>query len=70
MNTQGAPHSLWWRDFLRGNSGAGFWHETYRLRGGMEAICVDMPRPTGFGLFAAARQPQGPFMSARQRLAP
>ena len=67
--TRSEPHRTWWRDFLKGGSGAGFWHETYLRKGGMEAVYIDMPGPVGFGLFAEARQPQGPFMSARQRLA-
>ena len=67
--TRSEPHRTWWRDFLRDTGGAGFWHETYRMQGGMEAIYIDMPGPTGFGLFAAERHPQGPFMTARQRLA-
>ena len=67
--TKSEPHRTWWRNFLRDNGGSGFWHESYRLRGGMEAIYVDMPAPLGFGLFAAERRPQGPFMTARARLA-
>ncbi|MDP4023422.1 DUF4188 domain-containing protein [Methylobacterium sp. NEAU 140] len=66
--TRSAPHSGWWRDFLRDTGGSGFWHETYS-RAGMEAIYVAMPEPTGFGLFAPARRPEGPFLSARARLA-
>lgn len=60
--TKSEPHRTWWRDLLRDSGGSGFWHETYRMRGGMEAIYIDMPRPTGFGLFAQERQPQGPFI--------
>ena len=67
--TRGEPHRTWWREFNKGGSGAGFWHETYRLRGGMEAIYTDMPGPIGLGRFAEPRVPQGPFMTARQRLA-
>ena len=33
------PHQLWWKQFLRNSGGTGFWHETYFLRGRMEAIC-------------------------------
>lgn len=66
--TRSAPHAQWWREFSRGGSGAGFWHETYRLRGGMEAIYIDMPAPVGMGRFAPARMPVGPFMTARERL--
>lgn len=67
--TRSAPHAIWWRDFLRDSGGAGFWHETYRRSGGMEAVYVDMPGPTGFGHFAPARDPNGPFLSAHDRLA-
>ncbi|CAO4166483.1 DUF4188 domain-containing protein [Methylorubrum aminovorans] len=63
------PHKTWWRDFSRDASGNGFWHEAYRLSGGMEAIYVGMPHPVGLGTFAATREPQGPFMTSRQRLA-
>ena len=37
------PHMLWWKQFLRDTGGTGFWHETYFMRGGMEAIYDDMP---------------------------
>ena len=67
--TRSEPHRAWWRDFLKDDRGCGFWHESYRLKGGMEAIYINMPTPTGLGLFADERHPQGPFMSARQRLA-
>ncbi len=67
--TRSDPHKTWWRDFSHDAAGNGFWHEAYRLSGGMEAIYVGMPRPVGLGSFAAARQPQGPFMTSRQRLA-
>ena len=51
----------------RAAGGGGFWHETYRLRGGMEAIYLDMPG-LGFGRFAPPLAPDGPFLSARQRI--
>ncbi|SAK97416.1 hypothetical protein AWB79_07464 [Caballeronia hypogeia] len=66
--TRSEPHSRWWRDFLRDSGGAGFWHESYS-RQGMEAVYIDMPGPVGFARFAPERQPTGPFMSARQRMA-
>ncbi len=31
------PHKLWWQAFLRDSGGTGFWHETYSMRGGIEA---------------------------------
>ncbi len=66
--TQAARHKGWWRDFARSPSAGGIWHETYRIGGGMEAIYSGMP-PIGFGSFAPARAPDGPFMTARQRVA-
>ena len=66
--TRSEPHKTWWRDFLRNTGGTGFWHETYRLKGGMEAIYIDMPVPLGLGTFAPERAPVGPFMTARGRL--
>jgi len=62
------PHADWWRDFLRDSGGAGFWHETYSAKYGIEAVYIDMPGPVGLGRFAPARAPQGPFLSARGRL--
>jgi hypothetical protein len=32
------PHREWWKAFLRNSGGTGFWHETYLMHGGMEAI--------------------------------
>lgn len=65
--TRDTEHMGWWRDFARSGGGAGIWHETYRVRGGMEAIYSGMP-PIGFASFAPARRPVGPFMSARARV--
>ena len=42
------PHRDWWKHFLRDSGGTGFWHETYFMRGGMEAIYDDVQRPAGF----------------------
>ncbi len=66
--TRSEPHKGWWRDFIKDSGGAGFWHETYRKAGGMEAIYIDMPKPIGFAAFAGERAPVGPFLSARERL--
>ncbi|MBN8808775.1 MAG: DUF4188 domain-containing protein [Sphingomonas sp.] len=65
--TRSEPHAVWWRNFLKDSGGAGFWHETYRMRGGIEAVYVDMPAPLGLGRFAPPRQPIGPFLSAKAR---
>ena len=67
--TRTNPHKGWWQEFGRDPGGAGFWHETYRRAGGMEAIYLGMPRPIGLASFAAARPPVGPFMTSRERLA-
>jgi hypothetical protein len=53
---------------LRGGSGTAFWHETYFLRGGMEAIFLDLDRPTGLLAFAPAQEARGAMFSARRRL--
>ena len=66
--TKAEPHRTWWTNFLRDPAGTGFWHETYSTGRGMEAIYINMPK-IGFAAFAPPRSPQGPFMSARGRLA-
>ena len=67
--TKSEPHADWWRNIRKHGRGAGFWHESYRMQGGMEAIYIDMPKPMGFGRFAEQKRPVGPYMSARERLA-
>ena len=62
------PHQKWWQDFVRDSGGTGFWHETYFIRGGMEAIYDDVNSPLGFGGFAPTRPAEGAMFSARQRL--
>jgi hypothetical protein len=66
--TRSAPHSAWWRDFLKDTRGAGFWHEAYNAKGGIEAVYVNMPGRTGLASFAPIREPVGPFLSSRDRL--
>ncbi len=61
-------HRGWWKDFLRDSAGTGFWHETYFIRGGMEAIYDDLPSPMGFLQFAPAHEAKGSMFAARQRL--
>ena len=61
------PHWLWWKSFLRDSGGTGFWHEAYFMRGGMEAVYVDMVRDTGFLRFAPVRPARGSMFSARGR---
>lgn len=65
--TRSEPHRVWWKTFLRDSGGTGFWHETYFLRGGMEAIYIDMAAPTGLARFAPVKRARGPMFSARAR---
>jgi len=62
------PHQEWWKRFLRDSGGTGFWHETYFMRGGMEAIYDDLGSRFGFSQFAPTQIAKGPMFSARQRL--
>jgi Domain of unknown function (DUF4188) len=66
--TRSAPHRQWWKDFLRESGGTGFWHETYSIRGGIEAIYDDMQTPIGLMKFAPLSSARGSVFSARQRL--
>ena len=66
--TRSEPHRQWWKTFLRDSGGTGFWHETYALRGGFEAIYDDLPQPVGMMKFAALQPARGSIFSARQRL--
>ena len=61
------PHQDWWQRFVRDSGGTGFWHETYFVRGGMEAIYDDMRVPIGLSHFAPNRQAVGAMFSARKR---
>ncbi len=67
--TRSLPHQQWWQDFLRDPSGTGFWHETYSMRGGIEAIYDDMDTPIGLMRFAPRKTARGTMFSARDRLA-
>jgi Domain of unknown function (DUF4188) len=66
--TRELPHQQWWRDFLRDSAGTGFWHETYFMQGGMEAIYDDIAKPIGMMSFAPLQRARGPMFSARSRL--
>ncbi len=66
--TRSQPHRDWWQNFLRDSGGTGFWHETYFIRGGIEAIYDDMAAPIGMLRFAPQEQAQGSMFSARKRL--
>jgi hypothetical protein len=65
--TRSEPHKLWWQQYLRDSRGTGFWHETYFMGGGMEAIYDDMNRPTG-ARFAPTGVARGAMFSTRRRL--
>jgi hypothetical protein len=67
--TRSEPHREWWKSFLRNSGGTGFWHETYRARGGIEAIYDDMDAPIGMLKFAPTADARGGMFSARRRLA-
>jgi hypothetical protein len=62
------PHEQWWKEFLRDSGGTGFWHETYFMRGGMEAIYDDLGGLFGFSRFAPTQPARGPMFNARKRL--
>jgi hypothetical protein len=66
--TRELPHKQWWQDFMRDSAGTGFWHETYFMRGGIEAIYDNMSRPIGMMSFAPLDKALGPMFSARSRL--
>lgn len=66
--TRSDPHRQWWKAFLKDSGGTGFWHETYSLRGGIEAVYDDMPQPVGMMKFARLLPARGSAFSARQRL--
>jgi Domain of unknown function (DUF4188) len=66
--TRELPHQQWWRDFLSDSAGTGFWHETYLMRGGMEAVYDDLSRPVGMLRFAPSTPARGRMFGARGRL--
>lgn len=61
------PHRAWWKNFLRDSGGTGFWHETYFMQGGIEAIYDDVTRPLGLLAFAPKVTAKGAMFSSRQR---
>ena len=62
------PHRQWWQQFLRDAGGTGFWHETYCMRGGMEAVYDDIAAPIGLMKFAPVQVARGSMFAARSRL--
>ena len=67
--TRSEPHATWWKKFLADSGGTGFWHESYLMQGGMEAIYDDIAEPIGFMRFAPVRPARGPMFCAAQRAA-
>jgi Domain of unknown function (DUF4188) len=67
--TRSDPHREWWKNFLRDSGGTGFWHESYHMRGGMEAIYDDIAEPLGFSSFAPVVQARGAMFGAAHRAA-
>jgi hypothetical protein len=65
--TRSDPHRQWWKTFLKDSGGTGFWHETYMLRGGMEAIYDDIPNDIGFLKFAPVVPARGSMFGAASR---
>lgn len=61
------PHQRWWREFLKDSWGTGFWHETYFMRGGVEAIYDDVSSPIGLARFAPTHPARGAMFSSRRR---
>lgn len=67
--TRSEPHAVWWKNYLRNSGGTGFWHETYLMRGGMEAIYDDLPQPIGLMRFAPVKPARGAMFGAAHRAA-
>jgi hypothetical protein len=67
--TRSEPHREWWTSFLRNSGGTGFWHETYLMQGGMEAIYDDVAKPVGFMRFAPVKPARGAMFGASHRVA-
>jgi hypothetical protein len=65
--TRSQPHREWWKNFLRDSGGTGFWHDTYLMQGGMEAIYDDVPKPVGFMRFAPITPARGAMFGAVHR---
>lgn len=66
--TRSEPHRQWWQGFLRDSGGTGFWHESYFIRGGMEAVYIDLNVPIGLSSFAPVIPARGAMFSSRRRL--
>jgi len=65
--TRSEPHRQWWKGFIEDSGGTGFWHETYMMQGGMEAIYDDVPEPLGLMRFAPVKVARGAMFGAANR---
>ncbi|HEY1272702.1 MAG TPA: DUF4188 domain-containing protein [Terriglobales bacterium] len=65
--TRSRPHRDWWKEFLKNSGGTGFWHETYFMRGGIEAIYDDVFSAVGFLKFAPVVPARGAMFGAAGR---
>jgi hypothetical protein len=65
--TRSEPHREWWKNFLKNSGGTGFWHETYLMKGGMEAIYDDIAEPIGLMRFAPVHPARGAMFGASHR---
>ena len=63
------PHRQWWKDFMKDTRGTGIWHETYHMRGGMEAIYNDVQGPVGFSAFLPMQEARGSLASRHRAYA-
>lgn len=63
-----SEHIACWKDFTRDPKGTGFWHETYCMRGGMEAVFNDLESKIGLTSFAPVVESRGKLRMARNRL--
>jgi hypothetical protein len=63
----GMRQYAWWKQFVQDSGGTGFWHESYFMRGGMEAVYDGMVKDTGFLRFAPIVEAKGSMFSARGR---
>ena len=61
------PHRGWWKTFLKNPAGTGFWHEACFMKGGMEAVYVNVPERIGARAFAPDVPARGAMFSSRHR---
>ncbi|MBK6659053.1 MAG: DUF4188 domain-containing protein [Proteobacteria bacterium] len=67
--TRSPPHREWWQTFLRNPGGTGFWHETYCMSGGIEAVYDDLEHANvGLSAFAPRVPARARRFNARERL--